>query len=198
MTKEEMIAYLMKNPKYDSAWIDKAAEMLITEKYSEDFLFQFSADKLTMLEQAYTKYGPEAHDTDTTFIDLISNPMLNISQMQILFTAKSQGVDSSKLQKISDHNIPYGVMNYVAQAMIDGLDLTEEINVLDFSIDQIYELVAGYHSGVDYRMYADNRIPAESMNIIRAGLEVGYLISYDVDSRKIVMEYPFDEGNKYE
>lgn len=191
MSKDDYIAKLMKNPKYDSGWIDKAATLMEKYNMSEDFLAKFSAEKLAIIEQANAKYDKSNPDgEDGLFIDLICNPKLNVSQMQILLTARSQGVDTMKLMRIAREEIPYGIMNYVAQAMVDGLDLTEDYNIMDFDIDQIYEIIAGYHSGIDYRTYADPRIPAFSMSVIRVGLEVGYAIRFDVDDRSITMELP--------
>ena len=193
MTKEQIISKLMLNPKYDSAWIDKASDLIATNSYIESYLAQFSADQLNILSQVIAKYGNMSAEPDDAFVEIMSNAELNLSQMQILLTAKNAGVETDKLSRIASHHIPYGVMNYLAQAMIDGLNLAEEITITRFNIDQIYEIVAGFHAGVDYKCYADSNIPAECMAVIRAGLEAGYDVSYIMNTKKIVFELPKED-----
>ena len=85
-------------------------------------------------------------------------------------------------------------MNYAAQAMIDGFYIAKEFNIQEFNIDQIYEIVAGYHSQIDYNIYANPVIPAEHMSVIRHGLEVGYNVGYDLETRDITFVAPKSNG----
>lgn len=182
MTKDMAISVFMENPKYDSNWIDRAAGMMVELGYSEEELEQYSADQLNFVEQCTKFYGPESEKPDAEFLDMIKNPELNVTQMQILFTVKQKGVSTEDIKYICSPFISYGKMNYAAQAMIDGFNIAKEYNLNEFSIDQIYEIVAGFHSGVDYRLYADNRIPAKHMCVIRTALEVGYAFRYDANT----------------
>ena len=63
--------------------------------------------------------------------------------------------------------------------MIDGYDLTEYI---DYETDQLYEIFAGTQTKIDYKIYANKDIPAESMGVIRHALEVGMNVIINTDN----------------
>ena len=110
--KEKLISVLMENPAYDSSWIDKASDMIINLGFEEEELAQYSADKLKIIEQAYKLYNENnPGDGDIIFLDMIKNPDLNATQMQIILTAKTQGVDTYDLKSICDPNLSYGKIN---------------------------------------------------------------------------------------
>ena len=183
--KDAIISMLMENPKYDSDWIDKASNIMLEFGLTEDELCRYSSDKLGIIEQAYKSYGILNGNSDEVFLDIIKNPEFNVTQMQILLTARSKGVPTEDIRELANPNISYGKMNYAAQAMINGFMITKEIVIQDYSIDQIYEIVAGYHEGVDYKVYANPGIPAEQMSVIRTALGVGYIVGYDISTKDI-------------
>lgn len=185
MDKDAIISMLMENPKYDSDWIDKASDIMLEFGLTEDELCRYSSDKLSIIEQAYKSYGTLNGDNDEVFLDIIKNPEFNATQMQILLKARSKGVPTEDIRELANPNISYGKMNYAAQAMVNGFMITKEIVIQDYSIDQIYEIVAGYHEGVNYKIYADPAIPAEQMSVIRTALGVGYRVGYDVNTKDI-------------
>lgn len=184
-TKNSIISMLMENPRYDSDWIDKASNIMLEYGLTEDELCRYSSDKLGIIEQAYKLYGILNGNNDEVFLDIIKNPEFNTTQMEILLTARSKGVPTEDIRELANPNISYGKMNYAAQAMIDGFMITKEIVIQDYSIDQIYEIVAGYHAGVDYKVYANPGIPAEQMSVIRTALGVGYIVGYDISTKDI-------------
>ena len=184
-TKDSIISMLMENPKYDSDWIDKASNIMLEFGLTEDELCRYSSDKLGIIEQAYKSYGILSGNSDEVFLDIIKNPEFNVTQMQILLTARSKGVPTEDIRELANPSISYGKMNYAAQAMINGFMITKEIVIQDYSIDQIYEIVAGYHEGVDYKVYANPGIPAEQMSVIRTALGVGYIVGYDISTKDI-------------
>lgn len=185
MDKDAIISMLMENPKYDSDWIDKASNIMLEFGLTEDELCRYSSDKLGIIEQAYKSYGILNGNNDEAFLDIIKNPEFNATQMQILLKARSKGVTTEDIRELANPNISYGKINYAAQAMINGFMITKEIVIQDYSIDQIYEIVAGYHEGVDYKVYTDPAIPAEQMSVIRTALGVGYRVGYDINTKDI-------------
>lgn len=192
MNKEQIIQDLIKNPKYDSDWVNKAAELMTTYGLSQACtLAKYNAQQLDVLLQAYKTYGADGPNQDLDFIDLISNPELNVTQMQILFTVKVKGnIDNRRIRILADPEIAYAKSNYISQAMIDGFFMAEIIDVKSLDAAQIYEIYCGWKSEINYAAYADINISAEHMGLMRHAMEVGFTVTYDPDSKGLAMFPP--------
>ena len=131
----------------------------------------------------YIKYNSIVHISDieerNKFILETFYSGLNATQMELLYTAVINGLDFNKACSIVKPDIPYIKLNYILQAMIDGYDLTEYI---DYETDQLYEIFAGTQTKIDYKIYANKDIPAESMGVIRHALEVGMNVIINTDN----------------
>ena len=176
VTKEALKDALLTNPKYDSGWIDNAVELICDFEYSEGCCEEYTGEQLSILLQANKQY----HDDDK-FQIMINNPDLNTTQMTLLITAKSKGINTENLKIFADPNIPFSISNYALQAIIDGLDITNIIDITEYTADQIYEIYAGFKTGVDYTKYISPIIPAEHMGLIRHALEIGLDVEFDPD-----------------
>ena len=177
MDKNEIKNTLMENPKYDSGWIDNASELMANYEHTENFLSTYSAEQLSILIQANKDY-PD----DKEFLSIIYRPSLNVSQMTILLTAKSKGIDNSIIQKYADPDMPYAKMNYALQAVSEGFNIHEEFNLSEFNTDQVYEIYAGYITGVDYKVYANPNIEPKYMGLIRHAMELDMDVKFDSQS----------------
>ena len=179
-SKEYIKDILDRNPAYDAGWVDAASDILSANPdYNEDYLAKFTAEKLMILKQAL-----ESYKADIEFLNLIK-PELNVTQLQILMTAKSNNVDNKWLSVLSNPAIAYQKANYIAQGMVNGYNMADIIDITQFDSDQIYEIFAGIESNVDYNKYLDKKYPAEIMGIIRHALQLG--LSIDVTNDELIV-----------
>lgn len=173
--KEQAASILADNPKYDAGWVDVAAEILTKYvDYDEEFLAKFTAEQLTLVKQVLDQYS-----SDLQFVNMVINPELNLTQMQIAISAKSNNVSNEWITVLTNPKLHYVKANYIAQGMTEGFNLTEIIDVFKFDCDQIYEIFAGIKSNIDYKMYCDVNIPAEKMGIIRHALQLGLKVHFE-------------------
>lgn len=185
-SEEAINEFLINNPYLSSKWIACAKDLVINSKYNiDDLLYKYNTEQLEILKKITNdeKYNSIVHISDieerNKFILETFYSGLNATQMELLYTAVINGLDFNKACSIVKPDIPYVKLNYILQAMIDGYDLTEYI---DYETDQLYEIFAGTQTKIDYKIYANKDIPAESMGIIRHALEVGMNVIINTDN----------------
>ena len=185
-SEETVNEFLINNPYLSSKWIACAKDLVINSKYNiDDLLYKYNTEQLEILKKITNdeKYNSIVHISDieerNKFILETFYSGLNATQMELLYTAVINGLDFNKACSIVKPDIPYVKLNYILQAMIDGYDLTEYI---DYETDQLYEIFAGTQTKIDYKIYANKDIPAESMGVIRHALEVGMNVIINTDN----------------
>ena len=185
-SEEAVNEFLINNPYLSSKWIACAKDLVINSKYNiDDLLYKYNTEQLEILKKITNdeKYNSIVHISDieerNKFILETFYSGLNATQMELLYTAVINGLDFNKACSIVKPDVPYIKLNYILQAMIDGYDLTEYI---DYETDQLYEIFAGTQTKIDYKVYANKDIPAESMGIIRHALEVGMNVIINTDN----------------
>lgn len=185
-SEEAINEFLVNNPYLSSKWIACAKDLVINSKYNiDDLLYKYNTEQLEILKKITNdeKYNSVVHISDieerNKFILETFYSGLNATQMELLYTAVINGLDFNKACSIVKPDIPYIKLNYILQAMIDGYDLTEYI---DYETDQLYEIFAGTQTKIDYKIYANKDIPAESMGVIRHALEVGMNVIINTDN----------------
>lgn len=185
-SEETVNEFLINNPYLSSKWIACAKDLVINSKYNiDDLLHKYNTEQLEILKKITNdeKYNSIVHISDieerNKFILETFYSGLNATQMELLYTAVINGLDFNKACSIVKPDIPYIKLNYILQAMIDGYDLTEYI---DYETDQLYEIFAGTQTKIDYKIYANKDIPAESMGVIRHALEVGMNVIINTDN----------------
>ena len=185
-SEETVNEFLINNPYLSSKWIACAKDLVINSKYNiDDLLYKYNTEQLEILKKITNdeKYNSIVHISDieerNKFILETFYSGLNATQMELLYTAVINGLDFNKACSIVKPDIPYIKLNYILQAMIDGYDLTEYI---DYETDQLYEIFAGTQTKIDYKIYANKDIPAESMGVIRHALEVGMNVIINTDN----------------
>lgn len=185
-SEEAINEFLINNPYLSSKWIACAKDLVINSKYNiDDLLYKYNTEQLEILKKITNdeKYNSIVHISDieerNKFILETFYSGLNATQMELLYTAVINGLDFNKACSIVKPDIPYVKLNYILQAMIDGYDLTEYI---DYETDQLYEIFAGTQTKIDYKIYANKDIPAESMGIIRHALELGMNVIINTDN----------------
>lgn len=185
-SEEAVNEFLINNPYLSSKWIACAKDLVINSKYNiDDLLYKYNTEQLEILKKITNdeKYNSIVHISDieerNKFILETFYSGLNATQMELLYTAVINGLDFNKACSIVKPDIPYVKLNYILQAMIDGYDLTEYI---DYETDQLYEIFAGTQTKIDYKIYANKDISAESMGVIRHALEVGMNVIINTDN----------------
>ena len=185
-SEETVNEFLINNPYLSSKWIACAKDLVINSKYNiDDLLYKYNTEQLEILKKITNdeKYNSIVHISDieerNKFILETFYSGLNATQMELLYTAVINGLDFNKACSIVKPDIPYVKLNYILQAMIDGYDLTEYI---DYETDQLYEIFAGTQTKIDYKIYANKDISAESMGVIRHALEVGMNVIINTDN----------------
>ena len=185
-SEEAINEFLVNNPYLSSKWIACAKDLVINSKYNiDDLLYKYNTEQLEILKKITNdeKYNSIVHISDieerNKFILETFYSGLNATQMELLYTAVINGLDFNKACSIVKPDIPYVKLNYILQAMIDGYDLTEYI---DYETDQLYEIFAGTQTKINYKIYANKDIPAESMGVIRHALEVGMNVIINTDN----------------
>lgn len=185
-SEEAVNEFLINNPYLSSKWIACAKDLVINSKYNiDDLLYKYNTEQLEILKKITNdeKYNSIVHISDieerNKFILETFYSGLNATQMELLYTAVINGLDFNKACSIVKPDVPYIKLNYILQAMIDGYDLTEYI---DYETDQLYEIFAGTQTKIDYKIYANKDISAESMGVIRHALEVGMNVIINTDN----------------
>lgn len=185
-SEEAVNEFLINNPYLSSKWIACAKDLVINLKYNiDDLLYKYNTEQLEILKKITNdeKYNSIVHISDieerNKFILETFYSGLNATQMELLYTAVINGLDFNKACSIVKPDVPYVKLNYILQAMIDGYDLTEYI---DYETDQLYEIFAGTQTKIDYKIYANKDISAESMGVIRHALEVGMNVIINTDN----------------
>ena len=185
-SEEAVNEFLINNPYLSSKWIACAKDLVINSKYNiDDLLYKYNTEQLEILKKITNdeKYNSIVHISDieerNKFILETFYSGLNATQMELLYTAVINGLDFNKACSVVKPDIPYVKLNYILQAMIDGYDLTEYI---DYETDQLYEIFAGTQTKIDYKIYANKDISAESMGVIRHALEVGMNVIINTDN----------------
>lgn len=185
-SEEAINEFLINNPYLSSKWISCAKDLVINSKYNiDDLLYKYNTEQLEILKKITNdeKYNSIVHISDieerNKFILETFYSGLNATQMELLYTAVINGLDFNKACSIVKPDVPYVKLNYILQAMIDGYDLTEYI---DYETDQLYEIFAGTQTKIDYKIYANKDIAAESMGVIRHALEVGMNVIINTDN----------------
>lgn len=183
-TKDEIQEELLCNASYSSDWINYASTLISEEKIDTHTAETFSAPQLGVIIEAFKACSGK--DDAQDFIDLISSPALNDTQMRVLLIAYQKGVEVSILEKYADPKIPYNKSNYLLSALTeDGVDLS---GYIEFSGDQIYEIYAGVKDKVDYAQYAKKCISAEDMSLYRHALAIGKTVTYDAAKKEMTIK----------
>lgn len=180
LNEKKVETELLRNPKYSSQWITSAAELIANYDYGREYLERYSADQLESILKA------EKYNSSNKKIDIIVmlNPLLNSTQMELIYAALCNDVPIDIITKAINKDIPYSVSNYVVQAWLDGADM---IKYIDYDPDQVYEIYAGIHNGVDINKYDNKLISAELMGIIRHALECNFNAIYNFDTNEILI-----------
>lgn len=183
-TKDELQEKLLCNPAYSSDWINYASILISEEKIDIHTAETFSAPQLGVIIEAFKACSSK--DDAQDFIDLISSPALNDTQMRVLLIAYQKGAEVSILEKYADPKIPYNKNNYLLSALTeDGVDLS---GYIEFSGDQIYEIYAGVKDKVDYTQYAKKCISAADMSLYRHALAIGKTVTYDAAKKEMTIK----------
>ena len=186
----EIVEMLIENPAYSSDWIDIAAKLISEFGYTTDKLEKFNPDQLNIIYNANKTYGDHTADPDENYIDKISNPKLNVTQMQLIDAARSHGFWQDDLYRLVDPELTYSKLNYLVQSLIDGFDIAKDYNPKELSAGQIYELYAAYKSKVDISKFFnpnDTHLVDDQLALIRHALELGLNVDYDVENNKIII-----------
>lgn len=181
-------AKLVIYPKYDSNWVQNAAKLMDEYKWTVEDLDKFNASQLDIIYNA-EGYLKDIFITDYKLND-IANPELNSSQMNLMLAGWQNNIPVDVIAKFVSPEIPYEFSSYALQAYLEGNDMTAYINN-GYDRDQFYEIFCGFHNKIDVNKYADPRINARVMGIMRHALEIGYnVITYDfgIDSLTITSD----------
>lgn len=185
--KEVIASELAENCKYDAGWVDEVSNILSTyadNGYTVEDFEKFTAEQCSLISQALKQYSD-----DKQFMDLILNRELNLTQMQIVLSARINGVDKFEwLDQLANKNLHYAKGNYISQGMVDGFNMFDMIDPYAYDSDQIYEIFAGIKSNVAYRRYCATTIKSEKMGLIRHALQLGLSVTFDAVNNALVIE----------
>ena len=158
---------LSRSPKYDSEWIDIAAELLVNyennDKINEEVLSKFTASQL--------RFVRDALNFESIDFDKFINSGLNATQMQLIIIANQQNIDPELLKPFYDAKIPFSVSNYIIQALSEGYH--DMINYINYNAEQVYEIYAAHKENTDYTIFDDIEIDASVMQLARHALVIG-------------------------
>ena len=196
-------AKLLANPKFSSEWVKLGTEIIDTYNVPLEAIEDLSVEQLNVAKDIYDYIDGTLSDDDdedeliaekNAKYKNILNTILyknkyNATQMQIIFIMCKSEADVELIEVLMDNTIPYGIMDYVGKGIIDGhKDMIKYIK--GYSLNQVYEIYAGYVEGVDVSLYADAEIPAEIMGVIRHLLQLGI---NDEDIIRAIKFYGRDE-----
>lgn len=185
MNEKVIESQLIKNPKYSSSWIKSAAKILASsDVFIEDELAKFDAEQLGIIVSAIE--FNEKNKDNAVDIASIANPDLNATQMQLMFVGQQNKITVSALKTMVSKNIPYAVSNYVVQAAIEGKDMLKYLH--GYEPDQVYEIYAGLHNGVDVSDYDNTCLSSSVMGLIRHAKELRMSMSYDYDKKELTIK----------
>lgn len=173
----------------DAGWVDLASDLLSTYTWlTEEDVNKFSAEQLSIIKQGYEIDKDPLHKE---FPDFLIHSNFNSTQLQIIITAYKNGVSFEDIKKyIGSEEIPYNKMNYISQALVDGIDVFNDVDHKEWDIDQIYEIYAAAKSGVDLPVIEDYKkyhFSAETMGLIRHAYELGLAVRYTTDEETCLM-----------
>ena len=196
-------AKLLANPKFSSEWVKLGTEIIDTYNVPLEAIEDLSVEQLNVAKDIYDYIDGTLSDDDdedeliaekNAKYKNILNTILyknkyNATQMQIIFIMCKSEADVELIESLMDNTIPYGIMDYVGKGIIDGhKDMIKYIK--GYSLNQVYEIYAGYVEGVDVSSYADVETPAEIMGVIRHLLQLGI---NDEDIIRAIKFYGRDE-----
>ena len=185
--KEVIASELAENCKYDAGCVDEVSNILSTyadNGYTVEDFEKFTAEQCSLISQALKQYSD-----DKQFMNLILNRELNLTQMQIVLSARVNGVDKFEwLDQLANKNLHYAKGNYISQGMVDGFNMFDMIDPYAYDSDQVYEIFAGIKSNVAYRRYCDPAIKSEKMGLIRHALQLGLNVTLGEASNALVIE----------
>jgi hypothetical protein len=175
---------LLVNPKYSSDWIKCTTQLIANGDMDEETAAKYIAPQLTVLSDAIRYCKDKGLSQE--FVECISNPELNDTQMRVLFIAFQNGAPIDVIKFYANPEIPYDKINYLLSAMTEeGVDLRDYV---DFRGDQIYEIYAGVKDHVDYTAYAYKEIAADEMSLLRHAMAIGKSISYDTKTKEMILK----------
>ena len=198
MNYDAYVAELIKNPKYDSDWVNIAAKIMSEYmEYSEglvteEVLAKFTDEQLNVIYNALKNYGDHNPSPDIGYIRTLMDPELNATQMNLIDTVRNK--DDRIIYKFMNPKISYSKLSFIAQAWLDcEYDMIEEYGIdaiYEMTIDQVYELYAAKKSNVDisnYKKKDGSLLPADKMAIIRHALELGLNVNYIEETDSITI-----------
>lgn len=185
--KQFIIDQLIKNPKYDSEWIDKASTLLaIDDSFSTDILETLSADQIEVLSDAIISNNSD-NPNKVNINSLTNNGKydLNATQMKIISAGYKNGISDEVMQNFLDPNIPYVISNYIVHGIVEGFDMLKYLNGYDK--DQVIEIYSAFKDGIDFYQFAIPSITAQEMYIIRCAINVG-MNAYFNDNNELIIK----------
>lgn len=178
MLVKDIESVLRNKPEYDDQWIDWAAPILNRFcSITESDLAELSTPQIKVLWDGLLRYNE-----DDYIIDVLLTKGLNATQMMIVLFAYMDDLSRDQIELLADKSIPFSKMNYLAKALIDGLNLFELLDITKFSYEQIYEIYAAFKSKIDYSLFMDSGMDASTMKIIREALLDGRSVKIDGDN----------------
>lgn len=185
MNEKVIESFLLRNSKYSSAWIKSATKILTSsDVFIEEELAKFDAEQLGIIVAALE--FNEKNKDNTVDIASIANSELNATQMQLMFIGQQNKIAVNILKTMISKDIPYAVSNYAVQGTIEGKDMLKYVHGYD--PDQVYEIYAGLHNGLDVSDYDDASISSNIMGLIRHAKELGLSVSFDSDKKEITIK----------
>lgn len=174
---------LVMNPKYSSDWISTAAKLIANYNYSEEQLTDFCTEQLDVINSAH-EYNTKNKDNKLD-ISVILNPRLNATQMRLLIAGQQNGISVETLSTLVNENIPYAISNYIVQGHIEGFNMSNYVK--GYTTDQVYEIYAGLHNGIDINAYAHPEISADIMGLMRHAIELGKSVTLDLNTQNLII-----------
>lgn len=185
-TKEIAIAELIKNPAYDSDWVNIAADLLSSThidrsgfdlEFEEESLATLSAKQLSIVSDAVQVNKNIHESTNEKYAFVPINKMiyygLNATQMEIIKTSYAKMAEGKcwpeemhkLLYSMVDEAIPYVKLNYLCMGIVE--EFYDIVKYKHFEPAQIAEIYSGWKDGVPYETYAKESIDGDCMSIIR-------------------------------
>lgn len=185
MNEKVIESFLLRNSKYSSAWIKSATKILTSSDiFIEEELAKFDAEQLGIIVAALE--FNEKNKDNMVDIASIANSELNATQMQLMFIGQQNKIAVNILKTMISKDIPYAVSNYAVQGTIENKDMLKYVHGYD--PDQVYEIYAGLHNGLDVSDYDDVSISSNIMGLIRHAKELGLSVSFDSDKKEITIK----------
>ena len=103
-----------------------------------------------------------------------------------MFIGQQNKIAVNILKTMISKDIPYAVSNYAVQGTIEDKDMLKYVHGYD--PDQVYEIYAGLHNGLDVSDYDDASISSNIMGLIRHAKELGLSVNFDSDKKEIIIK----------